>query len=63
MLWWWKENTPHILVQPAQRYVSQQSAIDWFDFWLNDHEDPDDKKAEQYSRWRELRKLHTEEGR
>ncbi len=59
MLWWWKENTPHILVQPAQRYASQQSAIDWFDFWLNGHEDPDPVKAEQYARWRELRKLQT----
>ncbi len=57
MLFWWKENTPHILVQPAQRYASQQSAVDWFDFWLNGREDTDPTKAEQYARWRELRKL------
>jgi hypothetical protein len=63
MLWWWKENTPHILVQPAQRYVSQQSAVDWFDFWLNGHEDPDPTKAEQYSRWRKLRRLQEENHR
>ncbi len=58
MLWWWQENTPHILVQPAQRYASQQSAVDWFDFWLNGHEDPDSTKTEQYRRWRTLRRLH-----
>jgi dipeptidyl aminopeptidase/acylaminoacyl peptidase len=57
MLWWWKGNTPHLLVQPAQRYASQQSAVDWFSFWLKGEEDSDPTKAEQYSRWRELRKL------
>jgi dipeptidyl aminopeptidase/acylaminoacyl peptidase len=57
MLWWWKENAPHILVQPSQRYASQQANVDWFDFWLNDHEDPDPGKIEQYRRWRVLRKL------
>jgi dipeptidyl aminopeptidase/acylaminoacyl peptidase len=60
MLWWSKENTPHQLVQPAQRYASQQSAVDWFDFWLNDHEDLDSAKADQYARWRELRKMRQE---
>jgi len=56
-LWWWKGNTPHILVQPKQRHASQETAVDWFDFWLNGHEDSDPAKAEEYSRWRELRKL------
>jgi hypothetical protein len=37
--------------------VSQQATVDWFSFWLNNHEDPDPAKAEQYKRWRELRKL------
>ncbi len=57
MRWWWRQNTPHILIQPAQRYASQQSAVDWFDFWLNGREDPDASKAEQYAHWRELRLL------
>jgi hypothetical protein len=57
LLWWWRQNTPHILVQPAQRYASQQSVVDWFDFWLNRHEDSDPSKADQYARWYELRKL------
>jgi dipeptidyl aminopeptidase/acylaminoacyl peptidase len=60
MLWWPSENTPHILVQPAQRYVSQQSAVDWFDFWLNDHKDPDPDKAKQYTGWEALRELENE---
>jgi hypothetical protein len=30
--------------------------VDWYDFWLNGHDDPDPAKAEQYARWRELRK-------
>ncbi len=59
-LWWWKGNTPHILVQPKQRYASQETAVDWFDFWLNGHEDSDPTKAEQYGRWRGLRKLQEE---
>ncbi|HTC46331.1 MAG TPA: prolyl oligopeptidase family serine peptidase [Candidatus Aquilonibacter sp.] len=56
MLWWSQQNTPHVLVQPAQRYASQQSAVDWFDFWLNGQEDPDPSKADQYERWQSLRK-------
>lgn len=47
----------HLLQNPAQRLYSQGGTVDWFDFWLNDREDPDPKKAEQYDRWRELRKL------
>ena len=37
--------------------VSQQGAVDWFRFWLKGEEDLDPAKAEQYTRWRELRKL------
>jgi hypothetical protein len=56
MLWLKKESAPHIVVKPRERYISQQSAVDWFDFWLNGHEDPDPQKQEQYARWRALRK-------
>jgi hypothetical protein len=34
-----------------------QRNLDWLNFWLQDKEDPDPAKAEQYKRWRELRKL------
>jgi hypothetical protein len=57
LLWWWRGDVSHILFQPAQRYASQQSAVDWFDFWLNKHEDSDPSKSEQYARWRKLRAL------
>ncbi len=57
MLWLKRENAPHQLVKPFHRYVSQQTAVDWFDFWLNGHEDSDPGKAEQYNRWRDLKML------
>lgn len=60
LVWLRKENAPHILVQPAQRFLSQQMAVDWFRFWLKNEEDPDPGKASQYQRWRELRKLKSE---
>jgi len=44
----------HVLQKPWERIVSQQGNVDWFDFWLNGHEDPDPAKVEQYRRWREL---------
>ena len=47
----------HILERPNDRMVSQQGDVDWFTFWLKNEEDPDPSKAEQYQRWRELRKL------
>ncbi len=45
----------HILVKPWERMTSQQSAVDWYLFWLKSEEDPDPAKAEQYTRWRVLR--------
>jgi len=47
----------HILEKPWERMTSQQGNVDWFCFWLKDEEDPDPAKADQYERWRELRKL------
>ena len=47
----------HILQKPWDRMVSQQGDVDWFCFWLKGEEDPDPAKAEQYTRWREQRKL------
>ncbi len=47
----------HPLVKPWERLTSQQGAVDWFTFWLKGEEDPDPAKAEQYARWRTLRKL------
>jgi len=47
----------HILTNPAVRMASQGGSVDWFRFWLQGYEDPDPAKVEQYTRWRELRKL------
>jgi dipeptidyl aminopeptidase/acylaminoacyl peptidase len=51
------EDGVHILQRPWDRIVSQQGNVDWFAFWLKGEEDSAPAKAEQYKRWRELRKL------
>jgi dipeptidyl aminopeptidase/acylaminoacyl peptidase len=48
-------NGEHILKRPAQVFASQEMNVDWYDFWLNGHEDRDPAKAPQYARWRNLR--------
>ena len=50
----------HAISNPAERMASQGTNVDWFRFWLQGYEDPDPAKAEQYKRWRELRKLQAE---
>ncbi len=50
-------NGDHVLVQPRQRLVEQGMNVDWYDYWLNDHRDPDPAKTEQYRRWDGLRAL------
>jgi dipeptidyl aminopeptidase/acylaminoacyl peptidase len=47
----------HNITKPLQKLVHQEAMVDWFDFWLNGHEDPDPVKAYQYVRWRQLREL------
>ena len=49
LVWLRKEDAPHVLVQPHHRYLSQQEAVDWFDFWLNGREDND------WQRWQSTR--------
>ncbi len=48
----------HVVVKPLERLASEQGDVDWFRFWLKDEEDPDPAKADQYARWRELRRLN-----
>jgi dipeptidyl aminopeptidase/acylaminoacyl peptidase len=50
----------HVLTNPSVRVASQGGSVDWFRFWLQDYEDPDPAKAEQYARWHRLRKLEAE---
>jgi hypothetical protein len=50
-------NGAHELVKPWERLAAQQTSVDWFCFWIKHEEDPAPARAEQYARWRELRKL------
>jgi len=50
----------HPLVKPWERMTSQEGNVDWFTFWLNDEEDANLQKTDQYTRWRELRRLRDE---
>jgi dipeptidyl aminopeptidase/acylaminoacyl peptidase len=52
------EHGSHNTQNPGQVIAVQQRAVDWFDFWLNGREDPDERKAEQYAGWRQLRIQH-----
>lgn len=47
----------HMKWQPAHLRAIVQRNLDWFDFWLQDREDSDPAKAEQYARWRKLKEL------
>jgi hypothetical protein len=47
----------HTPQNPKQIIAIQDGVIDWFRFWLQEYEDPNPAKGEQYQRWRELRKL------
>jgi dipeptidyl aminopeptidase/acylaminoacyl peptidase len=45
----------HVKWQPVHRRAVYERNLDWFTFWLQDHEDPDLAKAAQYARWRAFR--------
>jgi hypothetical protein len=47
----------HSVQNPRQLVTIQEATVDWFDFWLNQHEDQTAEKLPQYERWRELRML------
>ena len=47
----------HNIVKPLHRIAHQEMIVDWFDFWLNGHEDGDPSKVDQYISWREMQKL------
>jgi dipeptidyl aminopeptidase/acylaminoacyl peptidase len=45
----------HILQRPSERLASEQGNVDWFRFWLQEYEDPNPLKRDQYERWRMMR--------
>lgn len=49
-------NETHAKWQPAHRLAVYRRNLDWFDFWLRRVENPDPAKADQYPRWRAMRK-------
>jgi hypothetical protein len=51
----------HVVAKPLERFASEQGDVDWFDFWLNSHEDSDPAKGEQYQRWEKLCDLQKDE--
>ncbi len=51
----WIPNGVHQLAKPRERVASMEGNVDWYDFWLNGHEDPDPAKRDQYIRWRAMK--------
>jgi dipeptidyl aminopeptidase/acylaminoacyl peptidase len=49
----------HVVVKPWERLVDQQGLVDWFTFWILGSEDPNPEKAQQYSRWQDLKSART----
>lgn len=45
----------HMKHQPKHRYEIYERNLDWFNFWLQDKENPDPAKRQQYERWRAMR--------
>jgi hypothetical protein len=48
-------NEPHQKFQPRHKLAAYERNLDWFRFWLQDYENSDPSKAEQYLHWREMR--------
>lgn len=51
----------HVLVKPKERYLSSQSTVEWFDFWMNGAESKNPLEPDQYRRWEVLRGLQKEQ--
>jgi dipeptidyl aminopeptidase/acylaminoacyl peptidase len=49
----------HNIRKPLEVLAHQEMIVDWFDFWLNGHENDSPNKVEQYRRWRKLRDSRT----
>lgn len=52
---WVFPHEPHIKFQPRHKLAAYDRNLDWFRFWLQDHQDPDPLKAEHYRRWTAMR--------
>ena len=45
----------HVKRSPANQWWVHERNLDWFRFWLKDEEDRDQRKDQQYTRWRQMR--------
>lgn len=57
----WIPDADHSPVRPSERLTAQGGAVDWFCFWMQDMEDLDPSKAQQYQRWKKLRQMQNSE--
>jgi hypothetical protein len=48
------QHPSHTPQNPRQIIAIQETALDWFDFWLTGREDSAPEKREQYARWHRL---------
>jgi dipeptidyl aminopeptidase/acylaminoacyl peptidase len=53
--YWYLPDGAHVPYKVGERVHMSELLVDWFDFWLNDHEVATPEKAEQYARWRKWR--------
>jgi len=53
-------NEEHQPDDPKARLASLQRNLDWYRFWLQGYERPNPEDADQYIRWREMRKTSEE---
>ena len=49
----------HTKWQPAHKWAVYKRNVQWFEFWLQDMEEPDPLDPGQYERWRQLRELRS----
>jgi len=54
--WYVYLNEGHQKFQPRSKYLVYQRNLDWMRFWLQGAEDDDPAKAEQFARWRDMRR-------
>lgn len=52
---WTYDRELHQKIWPSNKRLVNERDLDWFQFWLQDSEDPAPTKAAQYARWRRLR--------
>jgi dipeptidyl aminopeptidase/acylaminoacyl peptidase len=55
MEWYVYPGEGHMKFQPRNKYFVYQRNLDWMNFWLQDKEDPNPGKQEQYKRRRAMR--------